>query len=127
MVCLLVTISLARAQAPDLHLRGDRFAPLTYDKMTPEQKALTDNLLSGERRGMDGPFNVLLRSPEMGDIAQKLGAQIRFHSSLPDKLRELAIITTGRFWNAQYEWYARESGDRRRDRAGRASQVNERG
>jgi 4-carboxymuconolactone decarboxylase len=87
-------------------LRGGRFAPLTYDKMTPEQKKLTDNLLSGERKGMDGPFNVLLRSPEMGDMAQKLGAQIRFHSTLPDKLRELAIITTGRYWNAQYEWYA---------------------
>ncbi len=105
-ICALVMISVARAQAPDLHLRGDRFAPLTYDKMTPEQKTLTDHLLSGERRGMDGPFNVMLRSPEMGDMAQKLGAQIRFHSSLPDKLRELAIITTGRYWNAQYEWYA---------------------
>jgi 4-carboxymuconolactone decarboxylase len=104
-ICVLV-ISVARAQAPDLHLRGDRFAPLTYDKMTPEQKTLTDHLLSGERHGTDGPFNVLLRSPEMGDMAQKLGAQIRFHSSLPDKLRELAIITTGRYWSAEYEWYA---------------------
>ena len=42
----------------------------------------------------------------MGDAAQKLGAQLRFHSSLPDKLRELAIITTGRYWGAEYEWYA---------------------
>ena len=105
-LCATVLISMAHAQAPDLHLRGGRFAPLTYDKLTPEQKKLTDNLLSGERKGMDGPFNVLLRSPEMGDLAQKLGAQIRFHSTLPDKLRELAIITTGRYWNAQYEWYA---------------------
>jgi 4-carboxymuconolactone decarboxylase len=55
---------------------------------------------------LNGPFNVLLRSPEMGDQAQKLGAQLRFHSSLPDKLRELAIIMTARSWNAQYEWYA---------------------
>ncbi len=37
---------------------------------------------------------------------QKLGAELRFHSSLPPKLRELAIIMTGRAWNAQYEWYA---------------------
>jgi 4-carboxymuconolactone decarboxylase len=42
----------------------------------------------------------------MGDLAQKLGAQIRFHSSLPDRLKELAIIMTGRYWTAQYEWYA---------------------
>jgi 4-carboxymuconolactone decarboxylase len=106
MLCAIVIISMARAQAPELHLRGGRFAPLTFDKMTPEQKTMTNNLLSGERKTADGPFNVLLRSPEMGDLAQKLGAQIRFHSSLPDKLRELAIITTGRYWNAQYEWYA---------------------
>jgi 4-carboxymuconolactone decarboxylase len=105
-LCAILLITMAHAQAPELHLRGDRFAPLTFDKMTPEQKSLTNNLLSGERKGMDGPFNVLLRSPEMGDLAQKLGAQIRFHSTLPDKLRELAIITTGRYWNAQYEWYA---------------------
>ncbi len=105
-ICAITLIGMARAQAPDLHLRGGRFAPLTYDKMTPEQKTMTDHLLSGERKTADGPFNVMLRSPEMGDLAQKLGAQLRFHSSLPDKLKELAIITTGRYWNAQYEWYA---------------------
>jgi 4-carboxymuconolactone decarboxylase len=105
-VCAILLVTMANAQAPELHLRGGRFAPLTFDKMTPEQKSMTNNLLSGERKTADGPFNVLLRSPEMGDATQKLGAQLRFHSSLPDKLRELAIITTGRYWTAQYEWYA---------------------
>src|SRR6266404_533587 len=74
--------------APDLHLRGDRFTPLTYDRMTPEQKTLTDHVLAGERASMNGPFNVLLRSPEMGDLAQKLGAIVRFHSLLPNRLNE---------------------------------------
>jgi 4-carboxymuconolactone decarboxylase len=106
LVFAIVLLSLARAQAPELHLRGDRFAPLSYDAMTPQQKSLTGNLLAGERHTTDGPFNVMLRSPEMGDLAQKLGAQIRFHSSLPDRLKELAIIMTGRYWTAQYEWYA---------------------
>jgi len=94
------------AYAQELHLRGDRFKPLTYDLMTPEQKTLTDHLLSGERRTMDGPFNAMLRSPEMGDLAQKLGAYLRFHSSVPRKLNELAIIITARHWNSQFEWYA---------------------
>src|SRR5580693_7914267 len=105
----IVAAGLALAQAPvphDLNLKGDRFKPLTYDQLTPEQKTMTDHLLAGERKTADGPFNVMLRSPEMGDLAQKLGAQLRFHSSLPDKLKELAIITTGRYWTAQYEWYA---------------------
>jgi 4-carboxymuconolactone decarboxylase len=102
-------VSLANAQAPttrDLNLRGDRFKPLTYDQLTPEQKTLVEHLYAGERGGMSGPFNVLLRSPEMGDQAQKLGAQLRFHSSVPPKLRELAIIMTAREWTAQYEWTA---------------------
>jgi 4-carboxymuconolactone decarboxylase len=74
--------------------------------MTPAQKTMIDHLLAGERQNLGGPFNILLRSPEMGDLAQKLGAELRFHSSLPEKLKELAIMITGRYWTAQYEWYA---------------------
>jgi 4-carboxymuconolactone decarboxylase len=106
---VLAFLSLANAQAPttrDLNLRGDRFKPLTYDQLTPEQKTLVEHLYAGERGGMSGPFNVLLRSPEMGDQAQKLGAQLRFHSAVPPKLRELAIIMTAREWTAQFEWTA---------------------
>jgi 4-carboxymuconolactone decarboxylase len=55
---------------------------------------------------MGGPFNVLLRSPEMGDLAQKLGEYARFRPEVPPKLRELAIIVTARHWTAQYEWNA---------------------
>jgi len=100
---------MANAQNPaprDLNLRGDRFKPLTYDQLTPEQKTMVEHLFAGERGGMNGPFNVLLRSPEMGDLAQKLGAQLRFHSALSGKQRELAIIITARYWTAQYEWTA---------------------
>src|ERR1700693_2902972 len=108
----------AMAQAPttpDLHLRGDRFKPLAYEQMTPEQKTLTDHVLAGDRGSMNGPYNVLLRSPEMGDLAQNYGAHMRFHSSVPRKLNEFAILMTARFWNSQYEWsahhkYALEAG-----------------
>jgi len=92
--------------APDLHLRGDRFRPLTYGELTPEQKALAEHVMAGERGSLNGPYNVFLRSPEMGDLAQKFGAYTRFHSSIPKKLNEFAIIITGRFWNSQYEWLA---------------------
>jgi len=108
-VGIVVLSGLALAQAPatrDLHLRGDRFQPLTYDTLTAEQKAMVEHLFAGERGGMNGPFNVTLRSPEMGDLAQKLGAQLRFHSSMPNRLNEMAILMTARFWNAQYEWSA---------------------
>jgi 4-carboxymuconolactone decarboxylase len=107
-VLVLATILLA-AQTPNtanLGLVGDRFKPLTWDTMTPEQRTMTTNLLNGPRRGMGGPFNVMLRSPEMGDLAQKLGEYARFRPAIPAKLREMAIIITGRHWTSHYEWYA---------------------
>ena len=109
-VCLIVLSLMAtQAQAPsarDIKLVGDRFRPLKWDEMTPPQKTMMEHLFAGERRGAGGPFNVLLRSPEMGDLAQQFGAAMRFHSSLPKKLNEMAIIITARHWTAQYEWSA---------------------
>jgi 4-carboxymuconolactone decarboxylase len=109
-VGLFLLVAILHAQrAPDtsnLGLVGDRFAPLKWEQMTPEQKTMTMNLLNGPRRGLGGPFNVLLRSPEMGDLTQKLGEYARFRPELPAKLRELAIIITARHWTAQYEWNA---------------------
>ncbi|HEX5228820.1 MAG TPA: carboxymuconolactone decarboxylase family protein [Bryobacteraceae bacterium] len=105
---VLAMLGTVNAQAPtrELHLRGNRFAPLSYDSMTPDQKKMVESILSGPRTSLDGPFNVLLRSPEMGDLAQKFGAYARFHTSLPPRLNEMAILITGRFWTAQYEWQA---------------------
>jgi 4-carboxymuconolactone decarboxylase len=90
---------------PDLDMRGDRFKPLTYVEMTPEQRKMTDNILGGERGSMHGPYNVMLRSPEMGDLAQRFGAHIRFYSSLSKKLNELAILMTARAWKSPFVWY----------------------
>ncbi len=87
-------------------LIGNRFAPLTYRGMTPAQKTMFEHLITGERRGASGPFNVLLRSPEMGDLAQQFGSSMRYHSSIPNRLNELAIIITARHWTSHYEWYA---------------------
>ena len=108
-VVLMASLLLMAQQTPDtsnLGLVGDRFKPLTWDTMSPPQKTMTMNLLTGPRQGMGGPFNVLLRSPEMGDLAQKLGEYARFRPDVPAKLRELAIIVTARHWTAQYEWNA---------------------
>ncbi len=112
---VLALVGMAAAQAPStqprpdprsITFRGDRFKPLTYDEMTPAQKTMVEHLLAGPRAGANGPFNVLLRSPEMGDIAQQFGASMRFNPSMPRKLNEMAIIITARYWTSQYEWYA---------------------
>ena len=84
-----------------------RFATLTPETMTPEQKKVADAIQSGPRgAGLRGPFNALLRSPELCDLVQRVGALVRFGSSIPARLNELAIIMAGRKWTAQYEFYA---------------------
>jgi 4-carboxymuconolactone decarboxylase len=110
---LIALVEIASAQtAPDPHslvLAGDRFRPLKYDEMTGEQKIMIDHLLAGQRQGARGPFNVLLRSPEVGDLAQQFGGSMRFHTALPRDVSETIIIMTGRFWMAQYEWTAHKA------------------
>jgi 4-carboxymuconolactone decarboxylase len=102
------TPSPARAQSTvkgkTFTLSGDRFQPLTYEQMSSEQKTMTDHALTG--RGPVGMFNIAARSPEAGDLLFTMGDRVRFHMSVPDKLKELTIILTARYWAAQYEWIA---------------------
>jgi 4-carboxymuconolactone decarboxylase len=83
-----------------------RFAPLDEGAMTDAQRQARDAIASGPRGGVRGPFNALLRSPVLADRAQKLGEYVRYDSSLPARLNELAILVIARHWTAQYEWYA---------------------
>jgi 4-carboxymuconolactone decarboxylase len=119
LAAIALTIAGLSAQAPGaqqrpdpktVRLRGDRFKPLTYDEMTPAQRTMIEHVLSGPRGSTDGPFNVQLRSPEMGDLGQQFGAATRFATSVPRKLYELAIIITARHWTAQFEWTAHHRG-----------------
>ena len=74
--------------------------------MSEAQRRVYRAIAAGPRGGVRGPFNALLRSPELADRAQKLGEYLRFGNSLPAPLNELAILVTARTWGAQYEWYA---------------------
>jgi 4-carboxymuconolactone decarboxylase len=47
-----------------------------------------------------------LRSPELADRVRHLGDYVRFESTVPAALRELAILVVARFWSAHYEWNA---------------------
>ena len=108
-VTLLGIVGAARAE--------ERFAILQPEQMNAEQKKLFDTIVSGPRsqnygaeavqrvmRG--GPFNAWLRSPELGMRLQAVGEQVRFKTSIPRRLNELAILITAREWTSQYEWYA---------------------
>ena len=116
-VLLAATISLLACEAvaqqlpiENIQLRGDRFRGLSYSEMTAEQRVMLDHVVNSARAVTNttgnGPFNVLLRNPEIGDLSQQLGNAIRFSSGLSGRLREMATLMAGRAWTSSYEWYA---------------------
>src|SRR5438552_122901 len=91
-----------RAREPGM----SRYRDITAAEMNPAQKRVHDQIIAGRRGRFGGPFQLLIRAPEICEHASQLGEHLRWGTSLPDRLSELAIITTARFWRAQYEWYA---------------------
>jgi 4-carboxymuconolactone decarboxylase len=71
-----------------------------------EQKRVYDAICAGPRGKVQGPLHIWLNSPQLADRAQALGAFCRFGSGLERRLSELAILVTGAYWQAGFEWYA---------------------
>ena len=88
----------------NIQLRGDRFRGLHYREMTDEQRALLYNVVNSARAVTNttgnGPFNTLLRTPQVGELSQQLGNAIRFSSGLSGRLREMATLMAGRAWTS---------------------------
>ncbi|BEU28479.1 carboxymuconolactone decarboxylase family protein [Paraburkholderia sp. 22B1P] len=70
-----------------------------------EQKAVLQDILSGPRGNLDGPFLGWIFSPELAQNAQQLGAFCRYRTGLPLRLSELAILVTAARWRSQAEWH----------------------
>src|SRR5262249_32576107 len=85
---------------------SQRFKPLSQHDMTLDQRRVAQAVATGPRGGLRGPFHALLRSPELADRVRHLGDYVRFESTVPAALRELAILLVARFWSAHYEWNA---------------------
>ena len=85
-----------------------RLPGIAMDKLTAEQRAVVDAINSGPRGRFsnEGPFAVFLHAPVFGMLAQALGGHVRFKTSVPPRLSEFAILCTGRYWKAQFEWHA---------------------
>ena len=96
-----------------------RLPGLLVKNLNNDQRALFETLMGGKRstgRSLDafldsdgvmrGPFNAMLHHPAAGGVVQRLGELLRFEGILNDAQREVAILTVGRHWRAQYEWWA---------------------
>ena len=75
------------------------------DDMSAEQKRVCDAVINGPRGKLQGPLRAALHRPELADKWQQLGELLRYRTSLPEPLKELAILVTGRHCHAQVEWY----------------------
>ena len=104
----------------------NRLPSISSKDFTQAQQKLLENITSGKRAqqsatntlttpdgSLRGPFSAWLHSPILGDAAQRLGEAVRFESTIPPVLRELAILTVAAKWQAQYEWWAHEKIARR--------------
>jgi 4-carboxymuconolactone decarboxylase len=76
-------------------------------EMNEEQARIYDAIMES-RGSIAGPFGIWLHSPELADRAQSLGEFVRYRTSLPPRLSELAILVTARFWDCQVEWSLHE-------------------
>jgi 4-carboxymuconolactone decarboxylase len=83
-----------------------RYPDLSPAELDVDQRRIHDLISAGPRGSVGGPFPALLRSPQLCERVQELGRLVRFESSLPGAVRELAILVTARHWQAQFEWYA---------------------
>lgn len=83
-----------------------RLPMIPEDKLNDAQRRAIKAVTAGKRAGVRGPFPALLRSPEVCERTAVLGEFMRFGTSLPPRLSEMAILITAYNWRAQYEWYA---------------------
>ncbi len=66
---------------------------------------------AGARPGaLTGPFNAFVQAPDVGRHLTSLGQVLRFETSIERRLPELAIITVGAHWKAEFEWWAQPPG-----------------
>jgi 4-carboxymuconolactone decarboxylase len=77
---------------------------LAREAMDEAQRDAADELAAGPRGGVKGPFIALLRSPELLNRLQHVGAYLRFGSSLPPRVNEFTMALVAREWTNQFEW-----------------------
>jgi len=83
----------------------DRMPGIPVDQMTAAQKKAHDEIASGPRGALYGPFVPLLRSPEFMSRLQKAGEYLRYGNVLPKKISEFVILLTARQWTQEVEWH----------------------
>ncbi|MCA6104135.1 carboxymuconolactone decarboxylase family protein [Bradyrhizobium australafricanum] len=85
-----------------------RFAPLKAEELSLAQKAWADMISAPPRNAKftAPPYRAYIRNPDLAPKLSNLSEYLRWNTSLPARLSEMAILITARHWTAQYEWSA---------------------
>ena len=107
--CVAVGIGLA-LMMPEVQVHSadeeQRFPLLKLEQMNDQQRPLADEILKVASIGISGPFNLMLRSPVMGQRMFAMLDYLRFNTSVPRNLNEFAILIQARLWTSQVAWTA---------------------
>jgi 4-carboxymuconolactone decarboxylase len=86
----------------------ERLSQIRYEDLTADVRPLADDILKVSSAALGGPYNALLRSPDMARRAFDFLDYLRFRTSVNKRLNEFAILIQARISNAQFEWWAHE-------------------
>jgi 4-carboxymuconolactone decarboxylase len=86
--------------------KAPRFPQLIFDQLSEAERPLGEQVMKVSSVGIGGPYNLLLRSPVLGQRMFDLFDYLRWKTSVPTRLNEFAILIIGRQWRSQMEWFA---------------------
>ena len=86
--------------------KEQRFPQLKVEQLNDQQRPFADEILKVSSIGISGPYNMMLRSPVMGQRMFAMLDYLRFNTSVPRRLNEFAILIQARLWTSQVEWTA---------------------
>lgn len=86
----------------------NRLTQVRYEELPAHVRPLADEILKVSGAALGGPYNALLRSPDMARRCFDLLDYLRFKTTVNKRLNEFAILIQARIANAQYEWWAHE-------------------
>jgi 4-carboxymuconolactone decarboxylase len=78
----------------------DALGQQLYDKATDPK--------GGTIRGLKGPSGIQLHSPQLAQYLSPLNRYLRYGAGFSGRVREIAILTTARECDSQFEWAAHE-------------------
>lgn len=92
------------AAVPAVALAQQRLPTIPPSQYDDEQKKAAEEFLAARKAPVFGPFEPMMHSPQVMNLARATGDYLRYHSSIGNTLSELVILITAREWSQDFEW-----------------------